>query len=186
MLKPMLIGAAALSTLTAAPALADWDDDDDDYRRGGYGYEYDRDYRAEQRAEEAYHRGLTDGRRGYRNDKHQYRSKYVRKAYQDGFKDGRRQSARYRDRGHDDYGYYRRASADNWYDRDGRRYDSYERCRREGKVNAGTVLGGIAGGVLGNEVAGRGDKTVGTIIGAAAGAVLGHEVGKPDERRRCY
>ena len=46
------------------------------------------------------------------------------------------------------------------------------------------MIGGVAGGVVGNEVAGRGDKTIGSILGAAAGAVLGHEIGKGDKNRR--
>jgi hypothetical protein len=46
------------------------------------------------------------------------------------------------------------------------------RCRDKG--NGGTVIGAIAGGLLGHEVAGRGgDRTLGTIIGAGGGAVAG-------------
>lgn len=46
------------------------------------------------------------------------------------------------------------------------------RCRDRG--NGGTVIGAIAGGLLGHEVAGRGgDRTLGTIIGAGGGAVAG-------------
>ncbi|VAV96601.1 hypothetical protein MNBD_ALPHA04-174, partial [hydrothermal vent metagenome] len=40
----------------------------------------------------------------------------------------------------------------------------------------GTIIGAIAGGLLGNEVARRGDKTVGTIIGGAAGALAGRAI----------
>ena len=201
MLKPLMIGAVALTGVTAAatPAAADRWDDDDRYERD-YRYERGRDYRhdrgryhAERSAQIAYRDGLLDGRRGYRNDKHEYRAKFMRRAYQDGFRDGRRQAHAYRYDRHEyrDYRpirYDRRADyRGDWYGRDGRRYDSYERCRSGNGVNAGTVLGGIAGGVLGNEIAKRGDKAVGTIIGAAAGAVIGHEVGKDDDKRRyCY
>ena len=49
------------------------------------------------------------------------------------------------------------------------RYGNYYgyRCSRSGS-STGTILGAIAGGLLGREVAGRGDRTVGAIIGAGA------------------
>lgn len=53
---------------------------------------------------------------------------------------------------------------------DGRYY-----CRRDDGT-AGLVIGGIAGGVLGHEIAPGGSKTVGTILGAVAGGLLGKEI----------
>lgn len=52
-------------------------------------------------------------------------------------------------------------------------------CRsdRSGRI-IGTAVGAGAGGVLGNEIAGRGDKTEGSIIGAVVGAVIGNQVSK--------
>ena len=41
----------------------------------------------------------------------------------------------------------------------------------------------IAGGLLGREVAGRGDRTVGAIIGGAAGALAGRAIDRSDCRR---
>lgn len=54
-------------------------------------------------------------------------------------------------------------------------------CRRDsnGRI-IGTVVGAGAGGLLGNVIAGRGDKTEGTIIGGILGAVLGNQVSKSD------
>ena len=43
----------------------------------------------------------------------------------------------------------------------------------------GTVAGGGIGAVLGNVIAGQGDKTLGTIIGGVGGAVLGNQIAKP-------
>ena len=43
---------------------------------------------------------------------------------------------------------------------------------------AGRALGAGAGGVLGNVIAGRGDKTEGSINGAIVGAVVGNQVFK--------
>jgi uncharacterized protein YcfJ len=42
----------------------------------------------------------------------------------------------------------------------------------------GTVIGAVAGGLLGNAVAGHGSRTGGTLIGAGLGGVVGHEVAK--------
>ena len=54
-------------------------------------------------------------------------------------------------------------------------------CRRDGNGRIiGTAVGAGAGGVLGNVIAGRGDKTEGSIIGAIVGAVIGNQVSKSD------
>jgi uncharacterized protein YcfJ len=42
-----------------------------------------------------------------------------------------------------------------------------------------TVAGAGVGGVLGNVVAGNGDKTLGTVIGAVGGAIVGNQIAKP-------
>ena len=62
-------------------------------------------------------------------------------------------------------------------------------CRRDGNGRIiGAVVGAGAGGVLGNVIAGRGDKTEGSIIGAIVGAVIGNQVSKSDrgDCRRAY
>lgn len=61
---------------------------------------------------------------------------------------------------------------------DGRYY-----CKRSDGT-AGLIVGGIAGGVLGNIIAPGGSKTLGTIIGAAGGAAIGASVDKGDVRCR--
>lgn len=48
----------------------------------------------------------------------------------------------------------------------------------QGCRNTGTVVGGVAGALLGNGVASGGGKTGGTIIGGLGGAVVGHEIAK--------
>lgn len=50
------------------------------------------------------------------------------------------------------------------------RDDGY-RCRNDGTT--GLVVGALAGGYLGNRVAGRHHRTVGTIIGGTGGALAG-------------
>ncbi|WP_176591826.1 glycine zipper 2TM domain-containing protein [Sphingobium sp. EM0848] len=88
------------------------------------------------------------------------------------------------DRGYRGYrdGYYRGGG----YYRDGyyRGYRGYRggyRCRSNG--TGGTIIGAIAGGLLGNEVGKgsgrygrRGDGTTGAIIGAGVGALAGRAI----------
>ena len=59
-------------------------------------------------------------------------------------------------------------------DRDGG-WDDGRNCRRS-RGSTGTVVGAVAGGVLGNQVAGRGDRTLGTVLGAVAGGLLGRSI----------
>lgn len=52
-------------------------------------------------------------------------------------------------------------------------------------IGAGTVIGGIAGGVLGHQVgSGRGND-VATVLGAVGGAVVGHEI-EQNNRHNAY
>ncbi|MBY8828081.1 glycine zipper 2TM domain-containing protein [Hephaestia mangrovi] len=63
-----------------------------------------------------------------------------------------------------------------WRGRDGRRY-----CRKsDGTV--GTVVGGVAGALLGRTVDTHGDRTTGTVLGAAGGALVGHAL---DSKTHC-
>ena len=67
-----------------------------------------------------------------------------------------------------------------WRGRDGRTY-----CRRSNGTT-GLVVGGVAGALVGNGVAGRGDKTLGTVIGGVAGALGGRAIDRASTRdRRC-
>jgi Glycine zipper 2TM domain len=85
----------------------------------------------------------------------------------------------YNDRGdynnsYDDGGYYR--------DR-GYRGDNY-RGRGCSKGTGGTIIGAVAGGLLGRTVVRRGgDRTAGTIIGAGVGALAGRALDKSSSRR---
>ncbi len=78
-----------------------------------------------------------------------------------------------------------------YYDRSGnyvgptwRGNDGRYRCRKPNGTT-GLIVGGAAGAVIGNQIAGRGDKTIGTILGGAAGALLGREVERRSSGRRC-
>ena len=104
-------------------------------------------------------------------------------------------------------GYYDQGGYSSYYsgyDRDDRRYDRYDRrdyrrdrrdyrndrryyrgdrrnYRQCDKGTGGTVIGAIAGGLAGHEIAGRGDRTVGTIIGGAVGALAGRAIDKGND-----
>jgi hypothetical protein len=59
---------------------------------------------------------------------------------------------------------------------DGRYY-----CKRDDGTT-GTIVGAIAGGVLGNVIAPGGSKTLGTILGAGGGALAGRAIDKNNVR----
>ena len=73
------------------------------------------------------------------------------------------------------------------YDRTYRGQDRSYRNRgdkcRDG--DGGTIVGAIAGGLAGNVIAGRGDKTIGTIIGGALGALAGRSIDRSDRPNYC-
>lgn len=76
-----------------------------------------------------------------------------------------------------DYRYDRREG--NYDRRDYRRDDRYYRNNsRCGNGTGGTIIGAVAGGLLGNQVARRGNRTEGSIIGAAVGALAGRAIDK--------
>jgi hypothetical protein len=102
------------------------------------------------------------------------------------------------------YGYdqsYRDGYSRDGYSRDGyngydrsyrgsdRSYRGYNRSyRARQKCNdgdGGTIVGAIAGGLLGNTVAGRGDRTLGTILGAGVGALAGRAIDRSDRPGYC-
>lgn len=90
-----------------------------------------------------------------------------------GYNDG------YYNRGYDNRRYHR---GDRYYGN--RNYRGYAyRGKRCDSGTGGTIIGAIVGGLLGNEVAGRGDKTTGVIIGGAAGALAGRAIDRSDGRR---
>lgn len=88
------------------------------------------------------------------------------------------------DRRYEDRRYGQRYDNRRYDDRryNDRRYNvrGQGRCYDEGK--GGTVIGAIAGGLLGNSVAGYGDKLLGTVIGGGVGAVAGRAIDRSDGR----
>ncbi len=84
---------------------------------------------------------------------------------------------------YDDHGRYyepRRITRNDriWRGRDGRYY-----CRRDNGTT-GLIIGAAVGGLIGNEIAGSGDKTIGVILGAAGGGLLGRAIDRGDLKCR--
>ncbi len=63
------------------------------------------------------------------------------------------------------------------------RHTYYRHACIRHKANNGTIIGAVAGGVLGNVIGGHGAG--GTLIGAGAGAVAGHQIAKSNARQSC-
>jgi uncharacterized protein YcfJ len=82
-----------------------------------------------------------------------------------------------------DRGYYDQRDYRS-YDRRGydRRYNYNRRCSNG---TTGTIVGAIAGGLLGRAIDTRGDRTLGTVLGGVGGAVAGNAVEKSNNPRFC-
>jgi len=94
--------------------------------------------------------------------------------------DAQRYGSRY-DRAYDGAyrdGYNRRAYRDNGY----RAYRARQKCN---DGDGGTIIGGVAGGLLGHTLAGRGDRTLGAVLGAAGGALAGRAIDRSDRPGYC-
>jgi uncharacterized protein YcfJ len=86
--------------------------------------------------------------------------------------------SRYDNRGYyDQRGYDRRDYRGN-----DRRYNYNRRCSNG---TTGTVVGAIAGGLLGRVIDSRGDRTLGTVLGGVGGAVAGNAIEKSNNSRYC-
>ncbi|MGE4430519.1 MAG: glycine zipper 2TM domain-containing protein [Sphingobium sp.] len=72
--------------------------------------------------------------------------------------------------------HYMRDNDRIYRDRDGRYY-----CKKP-DGSTGLIVGGLAGGVLGNVIAPGGSKTLGTILGAGAGAIAGRAIDRNNVR----
>ncbi|HEX8485029.1 glycine zipper 2TM domain-containing protein [Sphingomonas sp.] len=95
------------------------------------------------------------------------------RAYGNAYQDGYNRRDGYEQRGYNnrtyrgDRGYYRNRN---------------QRCN---SGTTGTIVGAIAGGLLGRSIDSRGDRATGTILGGAAGALAGRAVGRSNNPRGC-
>ncbi len=103
--------------------------------------------------------------------------------------EAQRYGSRY-ERGYDGY---QNGGYDGGYRGDDRGYRQYRgndrrynaRNRRGCDNSGGTIIGALAGGLLGHTVAGRGDRTLGAVLGAAGGGLAGNAIDKSDNPRYC-
>ncbi|MDB5696821.1 MAG: hypothetical protein JWN21_2364 [Sphingomonas bacterium] len=82
---------------------------------------------------------------------------------------------------------YRRGYEQN-YQREYRGDDGYARSRARQKCkdgDGGTIIGAIAGGLLGRTIDNRGDRLLGTVLGAGAGALAGRAIDRSDRPNYC-
>jgi hypothetical protein len=84
----------------------------------------------------------------------------------------------------DERGYYQQDYGYRGY-RDYRGYDRRDYRDRRCNNDGGTIIGAIAGGLLGNGIAGHGNRALGTVLGAGAGALAGHAIARSDDPRSC-
>jgi len=80
-------------------------------------------------------------------------------------------------RGYDDRTY----RGDNGYYRD-RGSRGRQKCK---DGDGGTIIGAIAGGLLGRTIDTRGDRLLGTVLGAGAGALAGRAIDRSDRPGYC-
>ena len=96
----------------------------------------------------------------------------------------------YDNRGYDnegyDHGYNRRYESGGYYPESGygggyqgRPRVTY-RCHKDGST--GAIIGALAGGLLGNGIAGHGNRTLGTLLGAGGGALAGRAIERSGNR----
>jgi Ni/Co efflux regulator RcnB len=159
----LLAATLAATSLSAMPATAQ------DYHDGGQ--------RQDQRYDDG--RDHHDDRRDHRDDRQrnwqQYRG-YDYNRYEPG------QTTYYADRYYRDGRYYQpRRLGRN--DRIYRGSDNRYYCRRSDGTT-GLIIGGLAGGLLGNSLAGGGSRTLGTLVGGGAGALLGQSIDRGEVRCR--
>ena len=89
------------------------------------------------------------------------------------------------------YGRHHRAydrAYNDGYNQDSRYYRGYNNYRARQKCkdgDGGTIVGAIAGGLLGRAIDTRGSRVTGTILGAAGGALAGRAIDRSDRPGYC-
>ena len=89
----------------------------------------------------------------------------------------------YQQDGYRPYEGYRQGDGYREYHRDPSYHRNYRSECRDG--DGGTIIGAIAGGLLGRGIAGRGDHVLGTVVGAGAGALAGRAIDRSDRPGYC-
>lgn len=145
----------------------------------------------------------AQAQRGQQYDQNNRDGRYYRDGRNDNRNDNRRGDRRDDRRNYSNYDYnrpdprYGNYRADRYYvqgnqyrprvmssnERIYRGQDNRYYCRRNDGTT-GLVIGGLAGGLLGNTVAPGGSKLLGTVLGGGAGALIGQAIGKGGNNNR--
>ncbi len=88
-------------------------------------------------------------------------------------------------RGYHNSRHYDRDYRDNTGAYRGETYRNYGAQQKCNNGDGGTIVGAIAGGLLGHTVAGRNDRLLGTVLGAGAGALAGRAIVRSDRPGYC-
>ncbi|WP_404371894.1 glycine zipper 2TM domain-containing protein [Sphingomonas sp. MMS24-J45] len=173
MRKFILAAAIAATSLSAIPAGAQTNpnreynrevrDARQDYRRDLRNAD---DWRDVRDARRDYREEVRDARRDRNRDWRQYRN-YDYNRFENG------QRYYYADRYYRPGNYQVRRLGRN--DRIYRGSDNRYYCRRSDGTT-GLIIGGLAGGLLGNSLSSGGSRTLGTLLGGGAGALLGQSI----------
>ncbi|WP_294190434.1 glycine zipper 2TM domain-containing protein [uncultured Sphingomonas sp.] len=123
---------------------------------------------------QGYYRGYDD--RGYSRAENDDRYRDHERAYADADRDGWNQGPQYYET--DRPRRYRPRTY-----RDARDYRYTDRGCQNGTT--GTIVGAIAGGLLGRVIDRRGDRTLGTVLGAGGGALAGNAVERSNNPAYC-
>lgn len=144
-----------------------WHDDRDDDRYDGYGRGDDWRAREHQRAEYARRADYERRAEWQRRAQYQQRAYGYNNGYGGGYNGGYYAQPAYN-------GYQREAYVAPY------RQDNGYRCHSDGTT--GAVIGALAGGLLGHEIVGRGDRVAGTAVGGIGGLFAGRAIERGGNR----
>ena len=179
MLKSMLITAAALGTLVAATAPAAAQSVEEQARFAQAQARFQSELARFQDAFDRYRAAQDrDRRNGYYDDRAAPPPRYGDSGYDDRYENGYDPSRYYRA---EPNAPQRVLSPDDrvYAGNDGRYY-----CKRNDGTT-GLIVGGAAGGILGNVIDGGHSRIVGTLLGGAAGALAGKAVDQNNQQITC-
>jgi len=79
-----------------------------------------------------------------------------------------------------DRGYYNNGRV--YRDRNSSNYRARQKCN---DGDGGTIIGALAGGLLGHQIGGRNNRVLGAVLGAGGGALAGRAIDRSDRPGYC-